>query len=145
MVPGVMLQRCQTVKRRALPPQYRQAALTRMEWLIRNYYTAMRDLNSKVPVVSIVDDDESVRDALKGFIRSIGFRAETFPSAEDFLASDIFAETACMIVDVHMPVMTGLELQCRLASSGFRIPMIFITARDDPAARFQALKAGAVD
>ena len=70
----------------------------------------MRDVSSNTPVVSIVDDDESVREALKGFIHSIGFRAEIFPSAEDFLASNNLDKTSCIIVDVHMPVMTGLEL-----------------------------------
>jgi len=96
-------------------------------------------------LVSIVDDDESVRDALKGFIQSAGFAAEIFSSAVDFLGSDILSKTNCLIVDVHMPVMTGLELQCRLRNDQSRIPMIFISARDDPAARSQALKAGAVD
>jgi len=96
-------------------------------------------------LVSIVDDDESVRDALKGFIQSAGFAAEIFSSAEDFLGSDILSKTNCLIADVHMPVMTGLELQCRLRNDQSRIPMIFISARDDPAARSQALKAGAVD
>ena len=105
----------------------------------------MRDVSSNTPVVSIVDDDDSVREALKGFIQSIGFRAEIFPSAEDFLASNNLDKTSCIIVDVHMPVMTGLELQCRLDSSRFRIPMIFVTAHDDPAVRVQALKGGAVD
>ena len=105
----------------------------------------MRDVSSNTPVVSIVDDDESVREALKGFIHSIGFRAEIFPSAEDFLASNNLDKTSCIIVDVHMPVMTGLELQCRLDSSRCRIPMIFVTANDDPAVRVQALKGGAVD
>ncbi len=105
----------------------------------------MRDVSSNTPVVSIVDDDESVREALKGFIHSIGFRAEIFPSAEDFLASNNLDKTSCIIVDVHMPVMTGLELQCRLSNSRFRIPMIFITARDDPPTRAQAVKAGAID
>jgi FixJ family two-component response regulator len=105
----------------------------------------MQHISSKTPVVSIVDDDESVRDALKGFIQSIGFKAEIFPSAEDFLVSHILDRTTCMIVDVHMPVMTGLELQRRLASSRCRIPMIFITAHDNPAVGFQALKTGAID
>jgi FixJ family two-component response regulator len=82
----------------------------------------MRDVSSNTPVVSIVNDDESVREALKGFIQSIGFRAEIFPSAEDFLASNNLDKTSCIIVDVHMPVMTGLELQCRLDSSRCRIP-----------------------
>jgi len=96
-------------------------------------------------LVSIVDDDESVRDALKGFIQSAGFAAEIFSSAVDFLGSDILSKTNCLIADVHMPVMTGLELQCRLRNDQSRIPMIFITAGDDPAARAQALQAGAVD
>ena len=111
----------------------------------REISRAMRDVSSNTPVVSIVDDDESVREALKGFIQSIGFGAEIFPSAEDFLASNNLDKTSCIIVDVHMPVMTGLELQCRLDSSRCRIPMIFVTAHDDPAVRVQALKAGAVD
>src|SRR5262249_60505278 len=83
---------------------------------------AMRDVSSNTPIVSIVDDDESVRDALNGFIRSVGFRAETFPSAEDFLALNNLHKTSCIVVDVHMPVMTGLELQCRLKAGvvGFR-------------------------
>jgi FixJ family two-component response regulator len=95
--------------------------------------------------VTIVDDDESVRDALKGFLRSAGFAAEIFSSASDLLGSNVLDKTSCLIVDVHMPVMTGLELQRRLSNSRFRIPMIFITARADPQARAQAVKAGAID
>ena len=105
----------------------------------------MGRLTSSTPIVTIVDDDESVREALEGFIQSIGFRADVFPSAEDFLASNNLDKTSCIIIDVHMPVMTGLELQCRLNSSDCRIPMIFVTAHDDPVVRIQALKAGAVD
>ena len=96
-------------------------------------------------MVSIVDDDESVRDALRGFIRSVGYGVEIFASAEDFLGSDTLNKTSCLIVDVHMPAMTGLELQCRLCNRNSRIPMIFITALDDPMARAKALKSGAVD
>jgi FixJ family two-component response regulator len=96
-------------------------------------------------IVSIVDDDESVRDALRGFIRSVGYGVEIFASAEDFLGSDALDKTSCLIVDVHMPVMTGLELQCRLCNRQCRIPLIFITAHDDPALRAKALKCGAVD
>jgi len=96
-------------------------------------------------LVTVVDDDESVRDALKGFLQSVGFTAEIFSSAEALLGSDVLDRTSCLIVDVHMPVMTGLELQYRLRNDQSRIPMIFITAGDDPAARAQALKAGAVD
>jgi FixJ family two-component response regulator len=68
-----------------------------------------------------------------------------FASAEDFLGSDILDKTTCLIVDLHMPVMTGLELQCQLCNRQYRIPMIFITAHDDPTARAKALKSGAVD
>ena len=99
----------------------------------------MPDDISTTILVTVVDDDESVRDALKGFMKSVGFAAESFSSAEDFLDSDILDKTSCLIVDVHMPVMTGLELQCRLSNNQSRIPMIFITARDDPETRAQAL------
>ena len=105
----------------------------------------MLDAISKTNLVTIVDDDESVRDALKGFLRSAGFAAEIFSSATDLLGSNVLDKTSCLIVDVHMPVMTGLELQRRLSNSRFRIPMIFITARDDPQARAQAVRAGAID
>ena len=104
----------------------------------------MLDAISKTNLVTIVDDDESVRDALKGFLQSAGFAAEIFSSATDLLGSNVLDKTSCLIVDVHMPVMTGLELQRRLSNSRFRIPMIFITARDDPQARTQAVKAGAI-
>jgi FixJ family two-component response regulator len=101
--------------------------------------------NPTTILVSIVDDDESVRDALKGFMQSVGFAAEIFSSAEDFLGSDILDKTNCLIVDVQMSAMTGLELQRYLSNDQSQIPMIFITARDDAAVRAQALKAGAVD
>jgi len=105
----------------------------------------MLDPISTTNLVTIVDDDESVREALKGFLQSAGFAAEVFSSATDLLGSNVLDKTSCLIVDVHMPVMTGLELQRRLGNSRFRIPMIFITARDDPQARAQAVRAGAID
>lgn len=105
----------------------------------------MLEISSTSILVTIVDDNESVRDALKAFMQSVGFAAAIFSSAEDFLGSDILPKTSCLIVDVQMSVMTGLELQRHLSDNRSRIPMIFITARDDPAARAQALKAGAVD
>jgi FixJ family two-component response regulator len=105
----------------------------------------MLDAISTTNLVTIVDDDESVREALKGFLQSAGFAAEVFSSATDLLGSNVLDKTSCLIVDVHMPVMTGLELQRRLGNSRFRIPMIFITARDDPQARAQAVRAGAID
>ena len=105
----------------------------------------MLDPISTTNLVTIVDDDESVREALKGFLQSAGFAAEIFSSATDLLGSNVLDKTSCLIVDVHMPGMTGLELQCRLSNNQSRIPVIFITARDEPAARAQALKTGAVD
>ena len=112
---------------------------------MKKKHKAVTDTISTTILVTIVDDDESVRDALKGFLQSAGFAAEIFSSAADLLGSNVLDKTSCLIVDVHMPVMTGLELQCRLRNDRSRIPMIFITAGDDPAARAQALKAGAVD
>jgi FixJ family two-component response regulator len=95
-------------------------------------------------IVMIVDDDESVRRAARRLIKSYGFAVETFASAEDFLASGRLDETACLVLDVQMPGLNGLELQSRLIADGYRIPIIFITAFSDENARAQALKAGAL-
>jgi FixJ family two-component response regulator len=105
----------------------------------------VRPAGSSSVLVSIIDDDESVREALKSLLLSVGFRVEIFPSAWDFLVSDSRDKTSCMIVDIHMPMMTGLELQRQLACERCQIPMIFITAYDDQAVRIQVLKDGAVD
>jgi len=96
------------------------------------------------PLISIVDDDESVREALKSLIVSIGFRAERFCSGEEFLNSPYRSETACLIADVRMPGMTGLELQDRLNAAHSLIPVVFISAHDDKDARARGLRAGAV-
>src|SRR6476619_3816737 len=96
------------------------------------------------PLISIVDDDESVREALKSLIVSIGFRAERFRSGEEFLNSPYLSETACLIADVRMPGMTGLELQERLIAAHSSIPVVFISAHDDNEARARGLRAGAV-
>jgi FixJ family two-component response regulator len=93
--------------------------------------------------VSIVDDDESVRVALTSLLRSVGFDVYVFARAEDFLHSDYRHDTACLILDVRMPGMSGLELQRQLAATDCRIPIIFITAHDDEATRAQALQSGA--
>jgi FixJ family two-component response regulator len=90
--------------------------------------------NSSSTLVTVVDDDESVRDALKGPLQSAGFAAAVFSSAEEFLRSSNRDKTSCLILDVHMPAMNGLELQRRLGAQ-CRIPLIFITALDDPSAR----------
>lgn len=95
-------------------------------------------------VVMIVDDDDSIRKAVRRLMKSFGLAVETFASAEDFLGSDWPEKTSCLILDVHMPDMNGLELQERLVASSFAIPIIFITAFNDDRARAQALNAGAV-
>lgn len=99
----------------------------------------------EIPLISIVDDDESVREALKSLIESVGFRTEVFSSGEDFLNSDHFGDTDCLIVDVRMPGMSGLELQERLNAVHSLIPLIFISAHGDEEARARALQAGAID
>jgi FixJ family two-component response regulator len=100
---------------------------------------------SEVRTVSIIDDDESVREALSSLIRSVGLRAEAFASAEGFLNSGRMQDTVCLILDVRMPDVGGLELQRRLSGDGWRIPIIFVTAHGDEETRAQALEAGAVE
>jgi FixJ family two-component response regulator len=95
-------------------------------------------------IVIIVDDDESIRRAARRLIKSYGFPVETFASAEDFLSSGRLHETACLVLDVQMPGLNGLELQSRLITDGHQVPIIFITAFNDENARAQALKAGAL-
>ena len=95
-------------------------------------------------IVMIVDDDESVRRAARRLIRSYGYAVETFVSADDFLASGRLSETACLVLDVQMPGLNGLELQSRLVAEGHQVPIIFITAFSDENARARALKAGAL-
>ena len=100
---------------------------------------------SNLSLISIVDDDDSVRESLQCLIRSFGFAVEAFATAEEFLNSYSFHDTRCLILDVRMPRMSGLELQRRLAAEFREILVIFITAHGDGAARSQALKDGAVD
>lgn len=96
-------------------------------------------------LVGIVDDDESVRRALQGLITAAGFRGLTFASAEDFLNSGEQEQYACLIVDIRLLGMSGLELQAKLNAGHYRIPIIFITANGDAEVRLQALRAGAVE
>jgi len=96
-------------------------------------------------LISIVDDDDSVRESLSGLIRSVGFRVTVFASAEEFLNSNHLSDTDCLILDVRMPGMNGLDLQRRLAASHMSIPVIFITAHGDEEARVRALNGGAVE
>ena len=95
-------------------------------------------------LISIVDDDESVRRTTKLLVESFGYQAAVFESAESFLKSDQLYDTACLVVDVYMPGMNGLQLQSHLAAEGCFIPIIFITAYGDQESRRQALQAGAV-
>jgi FixJ family two-component response regulator len=99
---------------------------------------------SNAPVVSIVDDDESVRVALSRLARSLGFVSFPFASAEDFLHSPCLKDTACLIADVQMPGMNGLELQDVLLTAGHSIPIIFITAHSEKRVRERAQERGAV-
>jgi FixJ family two-component response regulator len=99
---------------------------------------------SEVSIISIVDDDESVREALESLVRSVGLRAEAFASADAFLRSGRVGDTSCLILDVRMPGTDGLEFHRRLADAGTRIPTIFITAHGDEALRARALDEGAV-
>ena len=102
-------------------------------------------IGMKSSFISIVDDDESVRESVSSLVRSAGFGTEVFASAEEFLNSAHLRDTACLILDLRMPGMSGLELQRRLSDADYRIPIIFITAQRNEGDRMQALKAGAVD
>ncbi len=100
---------------------------------------------SETALISIVDDDESMREAIQSLLRSVGFRAKTFASGEQFLQSDQIENTACLILDVRMPGMSGLDLQRRLMATECRIPIVFVTAHGEEEARSRALQEGAVD
>ena len=95
-------------------------------------------------MIAIVDDDEAVREATETLVRSLGYNASTFASADEFLKSEQFSNTSCLITDLHMPGLSGLDLQDRLIARGHRIPIIFITAYPDENVRIRAMKAGAV-
>jgi len=97
----------------------------------------------EVPVISIVDDDESIRMALSSLIRSMGWTAHVFESAQAFLDSGLVPAVSCLISDIQMPGMTGLELQQRLLDDGHRLPIVFITAFGSEAVRQQAMNHGA--
>src|SRR5499425_2356682 len=96
-------------------------------------------------IVFVVDDDESVRESLGGLIRSAGMRVETFASARRFLAGPRADAPSCLVLDVHLPGLSGLDLQKRMAEADIEIPIIFITGRGDIPMTVQAMKAGAVE
>lgn len=98
---------------------------------------------SGIPVISIVDDDELVRDAVKSLVRSLGYDAAEYASAEDYLCSNAHGSSSCLITDVQMPGMSGVDLQARLIAEGNFTPIIFMTAFDDEKIYVRVLAAGA--
>src|ERR1700751_313913 len=108
-------------------------------------YVASMDTQPKAKLVAIVDDDELMRSALQGMLKSVGLPSQAFASAEEFLKSGQHQQTACLIAEIRMPGMLGLELQARLNAEHCRIQTIFITAHGETKMRMQALRAGAVE
>jgi FixJ family two-component response regulator len=103
------------------------------------------DAQRSTNLVAIVDDDDLMRSALQGLLKSVGLPAQAFASSEEFLDSGQQHQAACLIADIRMPGISGLELQARLNADHCRIPTIFITAHGDEKMRMQALRAGAVE
>ena len=99
---------------------------------------------SKLPTIAVIDDDASVRVGIENLLSSLGYNVHTFPSAEDFLRSGLWYDISCVIADVRMPGMSGIELLTLLITQGHRLPFIFITAFSDETVRAGALSAGAI-
>jgi FixJ family two-component response regulator len=102
-------------------------------------------LDQTSKLIAIIDDDEAMQDSLRDLMEAAGLAARCFGSAEDFLKSDLHSKAACLIVDVRMPKMSGLELQARLKDEECNVPIIFITAHGDARMRIQAMRRGAVE
>jgi FixJ family two-component response regulator len=98
----------------------------------------------KASLVSVVEDDQFFRESMRRLVRSLGYSVEAFPSAADFLASPRLVETTCLITDVHMPAMTGIELYRHLVDAGYAIPTILVTAYPDDVERARALNDGII-
>jgi FixJ family two-component response regulator len=96
-------------------------------------------------LIAIIDDDEAMQDSLRDLMEAAGLVAHCFASAEEFLASDLRAQAGCLILDIRMPNMSGLQLQARLKEEEFNIPIIFITAHGDARMRIRAMREGAVE
>src|ERR1700736_6555905 len=96
------------------------------------------------PLISIVEDDQPFRESMRKLVSTLGYTVEAFPSAANFLASPLLPETACLVTDVHMPGMTGVELHRHLIDAGYAIPTILVTAYPDELVRDRALKEGVV-
>ena len=99
---------------------------------------------AKAPLIVIVDDDDSVREATKNLIRVLGYHVDAFASAEAFLNSDLVSATSCLITDVQMPGMSGVDLQRKLSAGGHRTPIIFVTAYPDEAIETRVIRDGAI-
>ena len=125
-------------------PTLRGAHSNRMQVITQDSSSRERSNLQQAPTIAIVDDDCSVRLATESLVRSLGFVALTFASAQDFLQSPGLEETACLILDVQMPGMSGVDLQDVLLKRGRRIPIIFITAFPEDKVRDRVLRAGAV-
>ena len=104
----------------------------------------MNETLTKTGIIAIVDDDEPLREALGSVMKAAGFTTNTFATAEEFLESTTQPETACLILDVRLPGMSGIELQQRLADADSRVPIIFVTAHGDASLRDLVMKSGAV-
>jgi FixJ family two-component response regulator len=100
-------------------------------------------MRQNAPAIVVIDDDTSVRRALQRLLQSAGFTVETFATAREFLNANYWAQTACLVLDIHLPGMSGFELQEYLAVSGVPIPIVFITALDDVSTRERVNSAGA--
>ena len=96
-------------------------------------------------LIAIIDDDEAMQDSLRDLMEAAGLVARSFGSAEEFLASDLYTQAACLIVDIRMPKMSGLQLQAKLKEEECTIPIIFITAHGDSRMRIRAMREGAVE
>ena len=107
--------------------------------------SARQPATAEQPVVFVVDDDESVREALRSLFRSVSLRVETFGSAADFLRSELPEVASCLVLDVRLPGVSGLDFQAELAKANIHIPIIFMTGHGDIPMSVQAMKAGAVD
>ena len=107
--------------------------------------SARQPTAAEAPIAFVVDDDESVREALRSLFRSVSLRVETFGSAADFLRSELPEVASCLVLDVRLPGVSGLDFQAELAKANIHIPVIFMTGHGDIPMSVQAMKAGAVD
>lgn len=128
-----------------IPKSNGQSALKRR--ILRSYSQFGMDQSLMVtrPLISVVDDDESVRESLPDLLKEFGFEAQAFSSAEEFLASEAVSETSCLVLDVAMPGMTGPDLQQELTRRDQRVPIVFITAHRDARERLRLIAQGAVE